>query len=90
VLAVAREFFRVADCVLLLNVGGAAAVLEVINRAPAHVLVLYAAKIYPDVRELMNKKRAGVQVFVIVKLLPAVSARPRLITFGGQRVRRRP
>ncbi len=49
ILAVAHELLRITNRILLLHVAGAAAVLEVINSALAHEVVLNAAKVYPDV-----------------------------------------
>src|SRR5450759_3685544 len=89
IFAVALELSRVADRVLLLGERGAAAVLEVVNAALAHVVVADAAKVYPDVRELVNEERPGVQELLAVELLPAVRPCPCLVAALWQGVRRR-
>src|SRR4029077_11754703 len=55
-LAVAGEAARVADPVLLLDLGAPAAVLEVVDPSAAHDLVLEAGEIEPDLRELMDEE----------------------------------
>src|SRR5688572_7791141 len=49
VLAVKSEFPRIADAVLLLHIGGTAAVLKVVEVPRTHVVVLNPAEVYPDV-----------------------------------------
>src|SRR5688572_644610 len=88
-LAVIFEAFRIADGVLLLHVGGATAVLEVIARLTAHVGILDAAEVYPDMRQLVHEQRPAVQKFVSVQLLPAIRRRPGAITPRGECMRRR-
>ena len=53
------EIMRTALCVLLVHIGCAAAVLEIIQALFPYVVALDAAKVYPDMRELMNEKRAA-------------------------------
>jgi hypothetical protein len=57
----------VANGILLLRVGCAAAVLEVIRSVIPHEGILYVPKVYPNMRELMSEKRVGVKIFVSVK-----------------------
>ena len=73
VFTIAFEASWIANRALLLNVCGAAAVLEIIGRMFAHVLVLDAAKIDPHVRELMNEERTGAKKLMTVKPLPLIS-----------------
>src|SRR5688500_17307053 len=53
VLTIIAKPFRITDGVLLLHVGGATAVLEVIARLAAHVGILDAAEVDPDMRQLV-------------------------------------
>ena len=87
--AVALELERIVDRVLLLHIGGAAAVLEVIDAFVAHEHVLDAAKIDPDVRQLMREQRSGVKIVVSVTVLPSISRTPRGVAAVGQRIRGR-
>src|SRR5215204_1477017 len=86
ILAVADELLRITNRILLLHVAGAAAVLEVINASRAHEVILNAAKVYPDVGELVNEERPGVEEFNAVKFLPAIGLRPGFVTLAGQPV----
>src|SRR5665213_3449853 len=60
VCAVAGESSGLVDCVLPLDIGCAAAVLEIIDAFAAHIVVLDAAKIDPDMRDLVSKERPGI------------------------------
>src|SRR6185369_7936701 len=88
-LADVRECERIPDRVLLLDERRAAAVLEVVAVAAAHVGVADAAEIDPDVRELMDEERSGVEVADAVDLLPFVGAAPRVVAARRDGVRRR-
>ena len=77
------------DGVLLLHISRPPAVFEVIDALAAHVLILDPAKINPQVRELMDKERAGVQELVVVDFSPLIGGGPGGIAFRGQRMRRR-
>ena len=55
VLAVVRELERIVDRVLTLHVGRAPAVLEIVAALPTHECVLDAAKVDPDVGELVRE-----------------------------------
>ena len=68
VFAVSLEVVRVADRILLLHQGRTAAVLEVVDAPLAHEGVLDAPKVNPDVRQLMDEERSGIQEFMAVEL----------------------
>ena len=89
VLAIAAEAPRIPNGVLLVHVGCATAVLEVVHRLAAHEGVLDAAEVHPHVGELMHEQRGAVQKLVAVQSLPAIRRRPCEIAFLGQGVRRR-
>src|SRR3989442_6026181 len=69
---------RIGDRVGLLRIDRPAAVLEVVEPAAAHVVVLDLAKIHPHVRVLVSEQRREAQVLLAKDLAPAlvVSARP--------------
>src|SRR5947209_4281760 len=81
VFTVAFELSRITDRILLLHVGRAATVLEVINSLPAHELILDAAKVYPQVRELVDEERASVEE--LVEFLPWVVFGPSRVALTG-------
>src|ERR1022692_4599777 len=87
VFTIGVELARIADGVLLLHVCRPAAVFKVIDALAAHVRVLDATKINPQVRELMDKKWAGEQELIVVNLPPLVSGGPDGVGFGGQGMR---
>lgn len=66
-LAVAHELKRVPDRVRLLDVGGAAAVLAVVDPLVSRKGILDPAKVHPDARVLMDEERAAVEQFVAEK-----------------------
>ena len=55
VFTVASELMRIADRVLLLHVGRAAAVREIVDLFLTHELITNSAKVDPHVRELMHE-----------------------------------
>ncbi len=87
--AIARELERIVYRVSLLHIGSATAVLEVVDSFGAHEGVLNAAKVYPDMRELVGEQRSGVQVFLFVRSFPTVGRRPGGIGALGKRMRGR-
>ena len=89
VLAIVAEALGIPNGVLLVHVGCATAVLEVVNRLPAHEGILDAAEVNPQVGELMHEQRGAVKKFVAVQPLPAIGRRPGEIALLGQGVRRR-
>src|SRR3546814_2010440 len=91
VLAVPLPVLRVLDRIGALCQRGAAAVLEVVDAARTHVLVLDAAEIDPDLAVLVSELRREAQVFLAFEMPPAavVGARPRGPRVGLDRVRRR-
>src|SRR6185437_12174418 len=89
VFVIADELQRIASRVFALNNDRAPAVLEVIAALLAHEWVPYAAKIDPCMRELVNEQRAGIQEIDVVKILPLVGRRPRLVRVRPGRGRRR-
>src|SRR3546814_15244646 len=64
VLAVPLPVHRVLDRIGALCQRGAAAVLEVVDAARTHVLVLDAAEIDPDLAVLVSELRREAQVFL--------------------------
>ena len=78
--AIPFEMFWISNRVLLLGISRSATVLEIIDRLASHVLILNAAKVDPQVRQLMNEKRARVEMFEAIKICPLVSLRPGAIT----------
>jgi hypothetical protein len=85
-----RKAAGIADAVLLLHQGGAAAVLEVIDPVLAHESVLDATKVDPYMGELMGEERPGVQELGAVDGLPLIGGGPRPVALRGKRMRRRP
>lgn len=67
---IAGELERVVDRVLLLRISRAAAVLEIVDAFATHEGVLNAAKVDPDMRELMCEQRPGVKIFLSITVLP--------------------
>src|SRR5664279_6455088 len=84
-----RQRERIADSVLLLHMRRAPAVLEVVTLLLAHIGVADAAKIDPDMRELVDEERPGVEIVDAVDRLPLVGAAPRGVGVGTDRMRRR-
>ena len=90
VLAVALELPRIADPVLLMSVGRAAAVLEVVAVLCPHEGVPDAAEVDPDVRELVNEERPRVEELLAVETAPAIGrGRMPRSSRGRERVGRR-
>src|SRR5204862_6534312 len=89
VLPIVPQGFRITNRVLLVHVGRATAVFEIINGLSAHERILNAAEVNPQVGELVHEKRGAVEKFVAVHLFPAIGRRPRPITLLRQAVRRR-
>jgi len=56
--------------ILPLNIGGSPAVLKIIDSHLPVEVVVYAAKIQPQMGHLMNEERAGIQIFYVVGFLP--------------------
>ncbi len=83
-----RKTAGIADAVLLLDEGGAAAVLEVIDPVFAHECVLDATKIDPHMGELMREEWSCVQELGVVDGLPLIRRRPCPVALRGKRVRR--
>src|SRR3546814_16341013 len=71
--------------------GRATAVLEIIDAARAHVVILDAAEIDPDLAVLVSELRREAQVLLDFEMAPAavVGARPCGPCVGFDRVRRR-
>src|SRR5262249_37813632 len=70
VLAVQLPGHRVGDRVGALRVGPTRAVLEIIEAVLAHVRVLDAAEVDPDVRVLMAEQRREAEKFLAFELAP--------------------
>ena len=87
--AVASEPVRVVDGVGALGERGPARVLEVVDPPLAHVRVLDAAEVHPDMRVLVAEEGAEVEVLVAVVGRPAVRARERRPRLRPDRVRGR-
>ena len=83
-----RKAAGIADTVLLLDEGGAAAVLEVVDPVFAHECVLDAAKIDPHMGELMREEWSGVQELSAVDGLPLIGRHPCPVALRRKRVRR--
>src|SRR3989304_2115046 len=81
--AIAGELERVVHRVLLLDIGRAAAVLEIVDALDAHEGVLNAAKVDPDMRELVREQRPGVKILISLTVFPPVSGRPRSVAALG-------
>src|SRR6266404_614189 len=60
VFAVSLKTFWISHGVLLLSESRAAAILEIIDSLTSHDFILYAAKVDPHVRKLVNEERASV------------------------------
>src|SRR6185437_2805925 len=89
ILAVTRELEWVVDCVFSLHTGCAAGVLEIVDSLVAHERILNAAKIDPDMRNLMREQRPRIKIIVAITTLPFVSGCPRRVAFLRQRMRGR-
>src|SRR3546814_1265801 len=78
VLAVVLPAHRVLDRIGALGQGRATAVLEIIDAARAHVVILDAAEIDPDLAVLVSELRREAQVLLAFEMAPAavVGARP--------------
>ena len=59
-LSVASELAWVFDRIALLHMGGTSTILKIVDVLVAHKGVLNAAKINPDVGQLMREERAGI------------------------------
>src|SRR5439155_17752776 len=89
VAAVALEAARVAHRVLLLDIGGAPGVLEVIEPSLPHVPVPDPTEVDPEVRHLVDEEGPGVDELVAVDLPPRICRQPRVVAFLGEREGRR-
>src|SRR5690606_26898224 len=86
-IAVPGKAAWVPDGVLPLDVHRAPAVLEVVEPALPHVPILDPAEVHPDVRQVVNEERAGVDVLDPVDPLPAVGREPGVVRLGRDRKR---
>src|SRR5918999_3142422 len=84
--SISIKLFRIAHRILLLRIDRTTAVLEVVDRLPAHVVVLNAAKVDPEVREVMDKQRPGVEKLTPVNSFPLIRPGPGAITLLRKRV----
>src|SRR5450830_110047 len=80
ILAVPGKSHWIVDRILLLHQRCASAVLEIIHAFGAHWRILYAAKIHPDVRQLVREQGAGVEIVVAITLLPLIVGSPVRVT----------
>ena len=62
------------------------AILEIVDALDAHERILYAAKIDPDMRELVREQRPSVKIFISVTAFPSVRRSPRGVAAHGQRM----
>ena len=92
--AIAGKAERVADGVSLLDECGAAGILEIIERRAelgtlvTHERVVDPTEIDPEVGEVVNEERAGVEQPMAVDAFPRIRRAPRRVGVGGNRVRR--
>ena len=86
IFAIARELERIVDRVPLLHIGCAAGVLEIVDAFVAHERVLNAAKVDPDMRNLMREQRPRVKIVVSVTVFPLVGGSPRGVAALRQRM----
>jgi hypothetical protein len=86
-LSVARKLARIFDGIALLHMGGAPAVLEVVDALVAHERILDSAKVDPDVRELVREQRSRIEVVIAVAVFPSIIRQPGVIAVPRQAVR---
>src|SRR6185436_17251070 len=70
---------RVADRILLLDERRAPAVFEVVGVVVAHEAIADAAKVAPDVRQLVGEERSRIEVGEAVDRLPLVAGAPGVV-----------
>src|SRR5205823_816805 len=87
--AVTGEATRIAPGVLLLDVRGSTAILEVVEAAGAQKTILDASKVDPEVGHPVIEQRPGVKVLVTVEPPKGVAGCPGGIALGREGVGRR-
>ena len=70
----------------MLDVAGAAAVLEIVDALVSRERILDSAEVYPDVRVLVDEERSPIDEFVAVDFLPLVGRGPRQVALRSQRM----
>ena len=83
-LTVSCESLRIPDCISLLHIRRAAAVLEIVDAVRAHERILNSAEIDPEMRQLVHEEGSTVEGLVSIQRFPLVRGGPRKIARGRQ------
>ena len=82
VFAVGLKTGWIGNRILLMNIGRAAAIFEIIDLFVTHIVVLNSSKVDPDMGELVDEERSRIEKLMIVDHSPVVSGGPPLPAFA--------